>query len=180
MKPDIENGEQEADAIREKYNPDGLSPFPHEKIIEDHPELKISFFDMEEDNVSGAILFNIERKIFHIFINSLKPKSRQHFTLAHELGHFFLHKESIKTEEIMIDGEKSLDGGKILFLLDEEKSTCLEIEANHFATNLIMPASLVVEAWERLKKIEDCAEVFNVSVIAMTMRLEKLGLIKEE
>jgi Zn-dependent peptidase ImmA (M78 family) len=40
-----------------------------------------------------------------------------------------------------------------------------------------MPKDLVISAWSTLKNIEECAKIFNVSVSAMSIRLERLGLI---
>lgn len=177
--PNIKRAQEEADTVRLKYNSEGVSPFPYERITKDYKNLNISYLNIE-DNVSGAILFDKASSTFNIFINSLKPKTRQHFTLAHELGHFFLHRQVILDDGGIVDGDKTLDGTKILFRLDDAKSTCLEVEANNFASSLIMPKELVIEAWERLKNIEDCANIFNVSLLAMTIRLTKLGLIKEE
>lgn len=65
----------------------------------------------------------------------------------------------------------------MLYRRDEAVSTKLETEANNFAASLIMPAELVKRAWEKLRDVEDCAQVFNVSVEAMSIRLSRFGLV---
>lgn len=177
MKPDIERAKAEAEKVIRKYNLEGLSPFPHERIEEDN-NLKIFFTNISDTDVSGAISVD-DSGSFTILINHSKPQKRQYFTLAHEIGHFFLHQDIIRSEEIMIDGDNSLDGGRVLFRLDQSVSDALETEANNFAACLIMPEQKVKEAWAKLNNVEDCADVFNVSTIAMTIRLQSLKLINE-
>ncbi len=77
----------------------------------------------------------------------------------------------------MVDGDNVLDRVGILYRRDEALSTKLEVEANNFAASFLMPADLVKKAWEKLKDVEECAQVFNVSIEAMTIRLSKLGLV---
>ena len=166
-----------AEKIRTEYNPQNLSPFPYQNIEQDKKDLRILFVELPE-GVSGAITYDKESLEFFILINKNKPSTRQNFTIAHELGHYFLHQDIIKTDETIIDGDGTLEG-RALFRLDDAKSTLLEIQANNFAASLIMPKSEVIRAWEELKAIEECAKVFSVSALAMTIRLTKLGLINE-
>lgn len=165
---------QLAEEIAQKYNTENLSPFPFEKIEEALKNVKIYSAALDEQ-ISGAIGFN--EKIFTIFINSTKPTTRQYFTTAHELGHYFLHKDLIKKQEVLVDSDAYLDGNSFLYRHDAAEPTIIETEANNFAASLIMPEKLVRKAWESLKNIEECAKVFNVSTIAMTVRLERLKLI---
>ncbi|HVA96541.1 MAG TPA: ImmA/IrrE family metallo-endopeptidase [Candidatus Acidoferrales bacterium] len=165
-----ELGEQ----IAQKYNPQGLSPFPFEKIQEANNDLKIYIATLD-DQISGAIGFN--ENVFNIFINNNKPKTRQHFTTAHEVGHYFLHKDIIKKQQVLVDSDQYLDGNSFLYRLDSAEPTQIETEANNFAASLIMPEGLVRKAWESIKNIEECAKIFNVSTSAMSVRLERLTLI---
>lgn len=74
-------------------------------------------------------------KEFQIFLNLEKLKSikypRSRFTLAHELGHYFIdhHRKTLKTG-------RSLSYDKDLNYFSNDP---IEQEANHFATNLLMP-----------------------------------------
>jgi Zn-dependent peptidase ImmA (M78 family) len=160
-----------------KYNPDNVAPFPYENIVADHPDLKIYFTALDDDDISGATLYKDSE--YSILINTNKPATRQHFTLGHELGHYFLHQDLLHQESAIVDGDAYLDGPTILYRLDDVGVKQLETEANNFAASLIMPADLVRRAWEAAADIEECARIFNVSPIAMTIRLMRLGLISE-
>lgn len=168
---------QRAEDVAAKYNPEGYSPFPFEKIESDIKNLSIIFSDKLDSNISGAILYDKEKDFFVIFINKLKPETRIYFTVAHELGHYFLHKEVISQEEAIVDGDIYLDGQNILYRLDSQERNKIEREANNFAATLIMPERLVRDVWSKLKSVEECAKIFKVSVSAMSIRLERLRII---
>jgi Zn-dependent peptidase ImmA (M78 family) len=165
-----------AEEIAERYNPEGLSPFPYEHIEQQKNDLEIYVLEMDNDDVSGAISFDKEQNKFKIVLNNRKALTRRHFTVAHELGHYFLHQQIIKQEEVLIDGDESLRQN-ILFRLDGADFSQVESEANQFAACLIMPEKLVRKAWETFRNIEECAKIFNVSTTSMSIRLEKLGLV---
>ncbi len=59
--PDVQNAQRKAEEIIEKYNPEGLSPFPFEKIEEDKNDLNIVLISLKSD-LSGVIEFNKEKK----------------------------------------------------------------------------------------------------------------------
>lgn len=167
---------KQAEIIAKKYNPDSFAPFPYEKIMEDKNDLDIFLIDFNgKDEVSGAIFY--EKEKFKIFVNKTKPKTRQHFTIAHELGHYFLHSEIIKSEGFIIDGDNFLDGSKILYRLDKAQQDKIETEANNFAASLIMPEELTRKVWNKVENVEECAKIFQVSILAMSIRLERLKLI---
>lgn len=173
---DLREVEQQAESLAKQYNPSGLSPFPFESIINSNSDLEVFSVKISE-SVSGVITYDVSTSKYRIFMNPDKPATRQQFTLAHEIGHYFLHKDIIKSEEGLIDVDGNLDGGNILYRLDEGESTKVEVEANRFAASLIMPKELVEKAWNELKNVEECAKVFNVSVSAMSVRLERLKLL---
>lgn len=160
-----------------KYNPDNVAPFPYENITAEHDDLRVYFTAMEDGNVSGATLFKDGK--FNILVNNDKSPARQHFTLAHELAHYFLHQDTLRTEHVLIDGEANLDSPNILYRLDDADTQRIETEANNFAASLIMPTDLVRRAWEATGSIQECARIFSVSPIAMSIRLTRLGLISE-
>lgn len=164
-----------AEEYATKYNPENVAPFPYVNVLEDKDDLEIYFVDLEDKAVSGVTLFKDNK--FNILINNNKPEARQNFTLAHELGHYFLHQEILKQQHGIIDGDDTLDGPKILYRLNGESGKQVEIETNNFAASLIMPADLVRRAWEATSSIEDCARIFKVSAIAMSIRLTRLGLV---
>jgi len=93
---------------------------------------------------------------------------RKRFTLAHELGHLILHNEAYHVDT--------------KFFLRNELSTraesAMEIEANQFASNLLMPSWMLKVSVERQPfDVEESAEAlakeYHVSVQAMALRLAR-------
>ncbi len=117
-----------------------------------------------DKKVSGAIKYDNSTKKFAILLNKNDIKTRKRFTLAHELGHFFLHKE------ILIDDEVHID---TMFRMPDEK----EKEVDYFAGALLMNRTLLEKMYQEIKSIAELAEIFEVSVSAMTVRLDILGLL---
>jgi Zn-dependent peptidase ImmA (M78 family) len=164
-----------AEEYARKYNPDRVAPFPYKHVVKDRKDLQIIFAPLG-DNVSGVTRWKDDT--FNIFINAQKPQTRQNFTLAHELGHYFLHQEILKEENGIIDSEQALDGGShVLFRLDSASNEQVEREANNFAASLLMPMELISKGWQDVGDIEELARIFKVSVVAMSIRLSQLGLI---
>jgi len=175
MNPKLMEISNKAEEIARIYNREGFSPFPYENIQKDRKDLNIFLTNFEDEEISGVILYKEEK--FNILINKSKPKTRQHFTIAHELGHYFLHPDIIKSEEVIVDGDNFLDGSQILYRLDVAERNIIETEANNFAASLIMPEELVKKAWNTVRNADECAKIFQVSVLAMSIRLERLDLL---
>lgn len=114
--------------------------------------------------ISGAIRYNSSTNKFEILINKDDAKVRQRFTIAHEIGHFFLHQEMLKSDEIHID---------IMYRMTNEQ----EKEVDYFAGALLMNKTLLEKAYKDGHSITELAELFDVSVSAMTVRLDVLGLL---
>ncbi|MGF7229564.1 MAG: ImmA/IrrE family metallo-endopeptidase [Candidatus Saccharibacteria bacterium] len=163
-----------AEEYARQFNPDSVAPFPHQNIEEKFPDLEIYFAELEDPDVSGATLYKDEK--FIILININNHPTRQHFTLGHELGHYFLHQEILKREKGIMDGEDVLDGN-VLFRLDNATTQRIETEANAFASSLLMPAQLVFKAFAATNSIQKTARIFKVSPVAMSIRLAELGLV---
>ena len=129
-------------------------------------------FSPLDDELSGMIYIRDKAPV--IGINSLHHPNRQRFTLAHECGHFLLHKDLI-TKEVHVD--KSFP----MLMRDSVSSMGIdetEMEANLFAAELLMPTTLIVEALgSELTDIDEEATVnllakrFKVSESAMSFRL---------
>lgn len=168
--------EEKATEIFRIYNPENFLPFPFNNILKSKSEVEIIYLSSIGEHLSGAILYSKDSDKFVIAVNDSKPKTRQYFTVAHELGHYYLHKDLIKNQEGFVDGENTLDNSPVLFRDDLARNSEIEREANRFAATLIMPEHLVRNAWKELGNVDKCAEVFGVSVLAMSIRLEKLGI----
>jgi Zn-dependent peptidase ImmA (M78 family) len=112
-----------------------------------------------------------------IGVNSMDAPNRQRFTIAHEIGHLFLH----KNDKLHVD-EKSpigLRNDRSSMAIDEK-----EIEANQFAAELIMPAVFLDKDVRRLpddieaeEAVARLARKYQVSEQAMTIRLTALRVL---
>ena len=118
-----------------------------------------------------------------IGVNSEHSKTRQRFTIAHEIGHLLLHGE----EGFHIDEKRPLARRDEL---SRQAVDAREIEANQFAAELLMPEAIVRESWEALVEgdaevafedgIGELARTFLVSPLAMTHRLTNLKIITSD
>lgn len=129
-----------------------------------------------ENDISGFYLIKNEKSF--IVYNSLEGEMRQRFTIAHELGHHFLH------SNIPLFVEKKNSVANQMFHRDHKSSTgeiLREREANAFAAALLMPEKMIdIEVFESDKilfedLIKDLAKKFKVSEQAMSFRLANLG-----
>lgn len=123
-----------------------------------------------EKNVSGAIRYNKETENFEILVNKNDTRERKRFTIAHEIGHFFLHKEILMSDEIHID---------IMYRMpnDDEEQKRREKDVDYFAGALLMNKTLLTKMYNENNTITELAEMFDVSISAMTVRLDILGLL---
>lgn len=164
-------------------NPDTMVPFPFDNIIKENPDISVVYGSTTRNGISGAILYDDNTQKYKILINSDEPEARQNFSLAHELGHYFLHQEELKKQGQ--NGFITTIYGYDSALLREStaiESKQIETEANAFAAELLMPEQKVRQIVAETPNftIEDYAKIFHVSVAAMAIRVERLDLIKHE
>lgn len=124
-----------------------------------------------DKKISGAIRYNKKEKRFEILVNKNDVRVRQRFTIAHELGHYFLHKDFLENEELHVDSILYRANKK-----DDEDAKKREVEVDYFAGALLMNKTLL-EKLRSENSITELAEIFDVSVSAMTVRLDILGLL---
>jgi Zn-dependent peptidase ImmA (M78 family) len=103
-----------------------------------------------------------------------QSKTRQRFTIAHEIGHLVLH----DAEEVHVDREFRV---KLRSQASSNAVDVDEIEANAFAASLLMPESLLRQDVRKLSvdfddatQVEALATRYRVSAQAMTFRLLNL------
>lgn len=137
------------------------------------------FNELGNKNVSGAIRY-IDGK-FSILLNKEETEERKRFTLAHELGHFFLDNEILKSSKIHVDTLYRIgpDSSYVSQNIESKKEDKLtgENEINYFAGALLMNEMMLKKVFEVEQSTEKLAKLFNVSRSAMTVRLDILGLI---
>lgn len=115
--------------------------------------------------VSGGIIFHEEQVVIFYSI-ALESIGFRRFTVAHELGHYFLEGHP---EEILKSG--SIHASRAGFT---EGSSSIELEADHFAAGLLMPSRLVRDLLGGktvgLEGIETLAEHSKCSLTASAIR----------
>jgi IrrE N-terminal-like domain len=106
-----------------------------------------------------------------------EPLTRQRFTLAHEIGHFLLHRSILDRSSGINDSTMyRTDTAGVGFNM--EISEIHERQANSFAANLLMPKERIQErfAGGQRPSLASLASEFEVSQPAMQWRLTNLGL----
>lgn len=101
-----------------------------------------------------------------IFNDSMESKGRINYTLAHEFGHYLLHR---------IDFPNGIECGEQDLVRWDSAYGQIEHEANVFAANLLMPLDdyrrhIDAKAVVNLDMISHCANRYDVSLIAATLR----------
>lgn len=208
--------EEEANLLLSEYGQKFTAvtepPIPVDEIIELHLGLTFEIKDMAQlfgaADVHGALW--VDKKVVGVD-QSLDPavypkmRGRYRYTLAHEGGHWRLH----RTLYISDPNQGELFGGlgKPAYVCRSSDKKPVERQANFFAANLLMPRAMVVGVWQawrgdlkavalpdicdlqvaRANGCEDneimedfCAPLakkFEVSGPAMRIRLEELGLL---
>lgn len=164
-----------AEKLLRKHNPKG-APVKVKDIAEALGiEVKLEEVD---DDLSGFLYRERKSGRTVIGANANHHKNRQNFTIAHELGHYLLH----EGETVHLDSKKP---GYTIQLRNPMSSTgedLSEREANLFAAELLMPATLLEKhlSGKSLDLLEDdtflrkLAVKYGVSVQTLTIRLDYL------
>ena len=155
--------------------------------------------DGEGNPILGSV--NFDRK--SILIYSHDDKNRERFTIGHEIGHFrlkhdnFLRSETIVESDLLISVEK-----ENVFNFER-----LEIQANKFASYLLLPDLIFLITTDEYKKnldirdrghgyifvddqpcnngpykqlLRDLSSYFEVSKQAIEIRLKNMGLLTDQ
>lgn len=168
------------------FDPLGPSfePVPIEEIIEFHYELDLVWEPIDHygpDSMVMAAIHPEQRLIVlnesckHLFMSKI---GTMNFTLAHELGHWVLHVSYLQNRR----GTGKLES---FYCEIPGKKPPVEIQADMFAGCLLMPELLLRNAvsslkWQgpvRLHHLYELADRLKVSISALRVRLEQLGLL---
>lgn len=123
-------------------------------------------------DISGAIIKDDNSDTCTIYVNKDHAKTRQRFTIAHEIGHYISYlNESFSKEEF--EKNKGFEDNFVYYRKDGSASPA-EMEANLIAAELLMPEDRVNTLIKDNFTIEEMADIFFVSQAAMTIRIQKL------
>lgn len=167
-------------SIVEKLLSDSMIYLPYVDVEKIAKQLKIQIRREDLKDVSGLIYRDGNQVI--IGLHSGDNDNRQRFTIAHELGHFFLHTQN----PLFIDkGTEHSFAIKLRNQVSSEAISIEEIEANAFAAELLMPVNMINQELKKIQAedldevIDDLAKNFKVSKQAMMIRLSNLGLFQD-
>mgnify|MGYP003386090899 FL=1 len=129
--PQATSGLNGLEDVRAKAKAQGLYyfPLPIERIIAQYG-IRVVYDSEMDDTLSGYIEY-AQPNQWTIGVNQYHSTRRQRFTLAHELGHYILHREQIMRQGRLEDS----------ILLRDGDSTDIEVQANHFAGQLLVPTA---------------------------------------
>lgn len=144
--------------------------------------IDVKFEDLDEE-VSGFLL--VKNKKSTIVVNSLHHANRQRFTIAHELGHYFLHVDhKLNAEKLFVDEQIYHRRDVALKQITSKQHHKVEKEANKFAATLLMPKKLLQQALDEEDydlsddlDVQFFAKKFGVSEQALGYRIGDLRLI---
>lgn len=122
-----------------------------------------------EANLTGCLARLVRkgrRGIIRTYIG-IREQGRRRFAIAHELGHWFLHEA--ESQFFICTGEDMRD----------YKGSPMEVEANLFASELLMPARLfkplAEDAEPRMEFVKALAGRFNTSLTSTGMKFVDLN-----
>jgi hypothetical protein len=144
-------------AVAREYTLQRFPDDPVSRVVgDDLPGFDGALYRAPEGKKGWGIVYN----------NRIRSKGRINFTLAHELGHYLLHRLAYP------DGFQC--GEQDVVRWDSEYGQ-LEHQANVFAANLLMPLDdfrrqIGPSAGIELDALSECAERYRVSLIAATLR----------
>lgn len=119
--------------------------------------------DVSESLISSEALTVRGPGDFVIHLPRLTSNRRDRFTIAHELGHYFLHYR--------------LPGFTDARSYGRGQRNVAETQANYFAGALLMPSARFGRVWRELRgDAWSVAERFGVSESAAAVRAQSLGL----
>lgn len=164
--------------IRKQFGIDPNAPFTYEKLENLVIKLNGRIKNVDYLNYDAEIVKKVGPISFEILLSEYPSQKRKMFSIAHELGHLFLHM-------LYLIDDEHWNG-----LLEEESYrreglNKLESEANSFAAELLMPEEEYLTQLKRNKVLigdstyfdtKAMAEYFNVSENAIINRGKWLGV----
>lgn len=145
---------------------------PLEKIVAEE-DLDVFYDNYESNTFDGMTIFDSGKFYIHLNIDKHnRPGSdRGRFTLAHELGHYFIDAHRIGLKNGLLEPHPSLTNRK--------QFTTIEREADYFASCLLMPESRFLKDIGNKKfnfgVIDFLRTEYNVSRTACVLRFADIG-----
>lgn len=147
---------KKAKEVYNQFKGNDTDPLDLDLIIQHQGIIPISY-DFP-DYIRGCLMYVKNYIYMGININHINNyPNLAKFTKGHELGHFFCHDRK-------------------LYFCAEDDMNKIEVEANAFAAELIMPSPIIKKIYKQMTT-EELSKYFSVSQEALIYRLNNLGLI---
>lgn len=153
----------------------------------DPNETKVELEDIIE-HLGGEIVYDVmslddafvlkdSPNSFKIVVDKWGYDTRNRFSIAHELGHLFLHMQYLINDEVW----NSIEVGKKFSRQVGRAYSEIEEDANEFAGAFLMPKEIFLKTVEELTKggycnTQEVAKVFGVSADCVNIRGRKLNV----
>lgn len=139
-------------------------------------------FDNYENAFDGMLLYDTDCTAFHIHINidngNKRDSKRGRFTLAHELGHFFLDEHRLGLKYGLLEPHASFH--------NINQKSIIEEEADYFAGCLLMPKDKFRKNCGEYKRqfgnkkfsldtLLNLSESFHTSILSTLIRFGEVG-----
>lgn len=112
------------------------------------PDIKIRFEDL---NLGMLGFFSFDERVITISNEIIADEHRRNFTLAHEIGHLCLHEPYLRNH-----AKKFVDySTDSIKLLQDDLVKMMEVQANSFASYLLMPQTRLINEVNRVFKLMD-------------------------
>ena len=185
-------------------------PIPVDEMVELYLGLSLEFLDMQKlfgvGDVHGALWVNEKRVGIDQRLDPASNPSmlgRYHFTLAHEAGHWRLHRQLFlrraNQHSLFPEGKERPE-----YICRSSDTEPIEYQANRFASCLLMPREILKRSWHEWRDgmepiflpdlraengtdgtdemvmenaVRPLAGKFQVSAEAMRIRAEGMGLL---
>lgn len=152
--------EQQAQRLLRQTAVDGAGPVS-EDLLRDLPRIAVEY--VAGMPTSGCSFWDSTRKTWVIQVNRDEPFTRQRFTLFHEYKHIVDHG---RTDQ--------------LYGTAPDADLHAEQAADYFAGCVLMSRPFLKSAWgQGLQTAEQLAARFNVSSVAVRVRLAQIGLVDQ-
>jgi Zn-dependent peptidase ImmA (M78 family) len=167
-----------AENIANKFSDKNISLLNKIAKLEDLPV----HYDNYENAFDGMLLYDSENSDFHIHINidngNHEDSKRGRFTLAHELGHFFLDEHRLGLKYGLLEPHASFH--------NINQKSLIEEEADYFAGCLLMPEAKFKNNSSEFKRrtgkkgfsfdtLKDLSENFQASILSTLIRFSQVG-----
>ncbi len=129
-------------------------PIPIDEITEIYLQLDLEFIDTKEqfgvDGIFGALWVEDQKVgIDHSLEPETNPKmlGRYHFTLAHEVGHWRLHRRKFQKRVVTQPSLLPNNPDRPNYICRDGDTDPIELQADMFAASLLMPKAMVRRVW---------------------------------